>query len=898
MKETVPNGTGVVCPASEYIFITYPAPKAGGIKSISLDKLSRGESLSPQGKAKLKAALSSAEKQYKKHNEIKKGMFAGADIAIVLSFKKAMKQLEIAEKTKVTTTKRATTSIAALWAGAGAVIQTVGAWAVTWGTRMLGALGWVSLIATGVFMLADAFGFKLIPEMTEAEKETQRLTERFKELNSQYKDFIQKQLDAAGAGKRLQGLGAIGEQIGMMTPEDLQRGAQAYLAYVEAQERASKRAAARSALGGRGRKGRQAPISAAEAKQRSIDKEILAEGSFESESTKFFERQLVLIEELQDQYGISAKAFDDYAAAVKDGKTGPELAEAAKNSMELANSITNLPRLMSESNQATQAFVNSLSPLNQAEQTIKALEEEIKEFAKVYAGTGEIDQSRFNELTRRAKLFRQLNETIFNLQQKTTKDKIAQIEASRTQSEYARDLANVTNSIQDTQNSMALKEQEIANIRALALEEERDLTPQQKRTIERLQEEIKLEEANLAILNDQEVIEKKILGYKKQLFEQKIVDRELSAQKEINDLASKELRIRQDLLAIREQRGKMAVDRELRTEKRSNIFAFLDEDQRRANRAVDLEKSLIQDRLEATKQEFDLKRDQIDLEYALLDAKLETTKAEIASRAESIRDENPEEAARLDSVVSKLSAVQGKIGGMRTSALKLLDEQEQFAIEKIFDNLDKLEFAKEQLMDITKLGNAIGTSVASNLGTAFNSIIQGTSSVKDAFKNMALNILQSISQVIAQMIAMRVLMALFNPFGSVSPSMGMTDTVNPAMFSQMGMTARYGGMFEGYSQGGIARGRDAGYPAILHGTEAVVPLPNGNKIPVEMMNGSGQNNNVTVNVSVDNQGKANSSSQQDSNQAGNLGKAIAKAVQTELQNQKRSGGILNPYGVA
>ena len=33
----------------------------------------------------------------------------------------------------------------------------------------------------------------------------------------------------------------------------------------------------------------------------------------------------------------------------------------------------------------------------------------------------------------------------------------------------------------------------------------------------------------------------------------------------------------------------------------------------------------------------------------------------------------------------------------------------------------------------------------------------------------------------------------------------------------------------GYSRGGIARGREAGYPAILHGTEAVVPLPN--KVP-------------------------------------------------------------------
>ena len=29
-----------------------------------------------------------------------------------------------------------------------------------------------------------------------------------------------------------------------------------------------------------------------------------------------------------------------------------------------------------------------------------------------------------------------------------------------------------------------------------------------------------------------------------------------------------------------------------------------------------------------------------------------------------------------------------------------------------------------------------------------------------------------------------------------------------------------------------------------------------------------------------------------------LGNAIAKAVQIELQNQKRAGGILSPYGAA
>jgi hypothetical protein len=38
----------------------------------------------------------------------------------------------------------------------------------------------------------------------------------------------------------------------------------------------------------------------------------------------------------------------------------------------------------------------------------------------------------------------------------------------------------------------------------------------------------------------------------------------------------------------------------------------------------------------------------------------------------------------------------------------------------------------------------------------------------------------------------------------------------------------------GYKFGGIATGPDSGYETTLHGTEAVVPLPNGNSIPVEM----------------------------------------------------------------
>jgi hypothetical protein len=37
-----------------------------------------------------------------------------------------------------------------------------------------------------------------------------------------------------------------------------------------------------------------------------------------------------------------------------------------------------------------------------------------------------------------------------------------------------------------------------------------------------------------------------------------------------------------------------------------------------------------------------------------------------------------------------------------------------------------------------------------------------------------------------------------------------------------------------FKQGGIAKGPDSGYPAMLHGLEAVVPLPNNKKIPVDI----------------------------------------------------------------
>ena len=141
---------------------------------------------------------------------------------------------------------------------------------------------------------------------------------------------------------------------------------------------------------------------------------------------------------------------------------------------------------------------------------------------------------------------------------------------------------------------------------------------------------------------------------------------------------------------------------------------------------------------------------------------------------------------------------------------------------------------------------------------------------------------------------------------SMVSSMGAPGSTESLFFQVLGQVgsaaanaafARNGAILEGYSNGGIARGREAGYPAILHGTEAVVPLPNGKQIPVEMKGGAGQQNNIAISVNVDNKGGATTEVEGD-RQGADLGKAIAGAVQQELLNQKRAGGILSPYGVS
>ena len=85
-------------------------------------------------------------------------------------------------------------------------------------------------------------------------------------------------------------------------------------------------------------------------------------------------------------------------------------------------------------------------------------------------------------------------------------------------------------------------------------------------------------------------------------------------------------------------------------------------------------------------------------------------------------------------------------------------------------------------------------------------------------------------------------------------------------------------------------GPSSGYGAVLHGKEAVVPLPNNRSIPVEL---SGKNNgpvNTTINV---NMADGSSDTTSDEETGKQFAQAINMAVLEEIGKQQRPGGLLS-----
>ncbi|MEY4212857.1 MAG: Synechococcus phage [Pseudomonadota bacterium] len=202
------------------------------------------------------------------------------------------------------------------------------------------------------------------------------------------------------------------------------------------------------------------------------------------------------------------------------------------------------------------------------------------------------------------------------------------------------------------------------------------------------------------------------------------------------------------------------------------------------------------------------------------------------------------------------------------------------------NKMNDLEKSARDFNDTLKLAinlsNQFSGSLASGFSSAASSIISGNGSIQqsfaDLFNNVSKMFIDTIARVLADQATSFILDLLKPAASSIAP--GPVAVAN-------GIVPRAGFMGPGFATGGVSSGPTSGYPVTLHGTEAVVPLPNGRAIPVEMKGSGGTSVVVNVNMGT---GEASVSSSERDGQL--LGTALSDAVQAELIRQQRPGGIL------
>jgi hypothetical protein len=86
----------------------------------------------------------------------------------------------------------------------------------------------------------------------------------------------------------------------------------------------------------------------------------------------------------------------------------------------------------------------------------------------------------------------------------------------------------------------------------------------------------------------------------------------------------------------------------------------------------------------------------------------------------------------------------------------------------------------------------------------------------------------------------------------------------------------------GFAEGGVVTGPESGYPVMLHGTEAVVPLSGGRSIPVELEGGGGGGGGNTYNITI------NPSGMTDRTDKREFARKMSNAIQQEIA--RASGG--------
>ena len=227
-------------------------------------------------------------------------------------------------------------------------------------------------------------------------------------------------------------------------------------------------------------------------------------------------------------------------------------------------------------------------------------------------------------------------------------------------------------------------------------------------------------------------------------------------------------------------------------------------------------------------------------------------------------------------LIEKLTAIRDKYG-----EIAIANELSSYSIVKGLEDVNaeirKLNDAQFQVVELSKaLGSAFSES--------FKGIIKGTMSVQDAFRNMFSRIADHFLDMAAQMMAAQIskgFMGLFaNAFGGGASSFFIPSTplgiADSSTFLDLAPPLNF-------ANGGRP---PVGKPSIVgeRGPELFTPGVAGTITPNHELGGS---TNIVVNVDA-----SGSSVEGDEDRGRELGRLISVAVQSELIQQQRPGGLL------
>jgi hypothetical protein len=202
----------------------------------------------------------------------------------------------------------------------------------------------------------------------------------------------------------------------------------------------------------------------------------------------------------------------------------------------------------------------------------------------------------------------------------------------------------------------------------------------------------------------------------------------------------------------------------------------------------------------------------------------------------------------------------------------------------------------KDLMDPINQAKAGAESIGTAFNDAFSGIITGTQTTQEAlsnfFKSIADSFLQMASQMIAEMIKVYVFKQITGIFGISGGGGGLFSGAGPvsgaSVFSSGAAAFNPAAFGAGVALRAMGGPVTAGQSYVVgeRGPELFTPSSGGMITPNNRAGGGG----VAVTVNVDAKGTSAEGSDQQANQ---LGRVIAAAVQAELIKQQRRGGILN-----